>query len=292
MSGAVPVPVAGFHPQSGPVAGGVEQVVVEGGGGAPVPGDGAFAGGGGRAALEAGARGGALVPPGVVDGGDGVAQLRADRRGVAADERADGLRLDADGAGDAGRAVAHHVQGTQPQPGTAGIHAVAGHGCAGDGEQGGGGVGGGRAAGGQVIDGGWGQAGRGGDAAVGPAALAQPADLLLSGAGAGLLGIGGDRPGRGEGCGAHVSWPARLGDRAGRGRRWPVRRAESRVRVISLSSRPAWRAAAARGLRSAAGSASRARLAAQNRPALRLPSAWLATHRARWLRSWPGAGRG
>ena len=45
------------------------------------------------------------------------------------------------------------------------------------------------------------------------------------------------------------------------------------MRVISLSSRPAWRAAAARGLRSAAGSASRARLAAQNRPALRLPSA-------------------
>ena len=72
---------------------------------------------------------------------------------------------------------------------------------------------------------------------------------------------------------------------------WPVLRAESRVRVISCSPRPAWRAAAARGLRSAAGSASRARLAAQNRPALRLPSAWLATHRARWLRSRP-AGRG
>ena len=32
----------------------------------------------------------------------------------------------ADGAGDAGRAVAHHVQGAQPQPGAAGIHAVAG----------------------------------------------------------------------------------------------------------------------------------------------------------------------
>ena len=46
------------------------------------------------------------------------------------------------------------------------------------------------------------------------------------------------------------------------------------MRVISLSSRPAWRAAAARGLRSAAGSASRARLAAQNRPALRFPSGW------------------
>ena len=57
------------------------------------------------------------------------------------------------------------------------------------------------------------------------------------------------------------------------------------MRVISGSSRPAWRAAAARGLRSAAGSASRARLAAQYRPELRLPSGWLATQRASWLRS-------
>src|SRR5439155_26412104 len=72
----------------------------------------------------------------------------------------------------------------------------------------------------------------------------------------------------------------------------PLLRAESRVLVISRSPRPAWRAAAASELRSAAGSASRARLAAQNRPALRLPSAWLATHRARWLRSRPGAGPG
>ena len=42
---------------------------------------------------------------------------------------------------------------------------------------------------------------------------------------------------------------------------------------------PAWRAAAASSLRSAAGSASSARLAAQNRPALRLPSGWAATQR-------------
>ena len=117
MSGAVPVPVAGFQPYAGPVAGDVEQVVVQGGGGAPVPGDGAFAGGGGRGALGAGAAGGAFVPPGVVEAGDGVAQLRADGAGVAADELADGHRVDADGAGDAGRAVAHHVQGPQPQPG-------------------------------------------------------------------------------------------------------------------------------------------------------------------------------
>ena len=64
---------------------------------------------------------------------------------------------------------------------------------------------------------------------------------------------------------------------------WRVRRAESRVRVISGSPRPAWRAAAASGLRSAAGLASSARLAAQYRPALRLPSGWRATQRASWL---------
>ena len=76
----------GFPALPGQVAGDVEQVVIQGGGGAPVPGDGAFAGGGGRGALGAGAGGGAFVPPGVVDGDDGVAQPGADGAGVAADE--------------------------------------------------------------------------------------------------------------------------------------------------------------------------------------------------------------
>ena len=48
-----------------------------------------------------------------------VAQPGADGAGVAADELADGLGVDAGGAGDAGRAVAHDVQGPQPQPGAA-----------------------------------------------------------------------------------------------------------------------------------------------------------------------------
>jgi hypothetical protein len=65
--------------------------------------------------------------------------------------------------------------------------------------------------------------------------------------------------------------------------------------VISGSPRPAWRAAAASGLRSTARSASRARLAAQYRPALRLPSGWLATQPASWssrlLVAGLGAGR-
>ena len=86
------------------------------------------------------------------------------------DEGADGHLADAGGAGDAGRAVAHHVQGPQPEPGAAGVQAGAGQGRAGDGAQGGGGVGSaGAAAGDQVVDRGGGQAGGGGDAAVGAA---------------------------------------------------------------------------------------------------------------------------
>src|SRR5271167_789596 len=131
----------GFPALAGPVAGDIELVVVQGGGGAPVPGDGAFAGGGGGAAFGAGAFGGAFVPPGVVDGGDRVAQLGADGAGVSADQGADGHLADAGGAGDAGRAVAHHVQGPQPEPGAAGVQPGAGQGLAGDGAQGGGGVG-------------------------------------------------------------------------------------------------------------------------------------------------------
>src|ERR1039457_5100896 len=64
---------------AGEVAGDIELVVVQGGGGAPVPGAGAAAGLGGGGAFGAGSFGGAFVPPGVVQGGDGVAQLRADR---------------------------------------------------------------------------------------------------------------------------------------------------------------------------------------------------------------------
>jgi hypothetical protein len=130
----------GFPAVPGAVAGDVEQVVVEGGGGAPVPGDGAFAGGGGRGAVEPGAGGGALVPPGVVELGDGVAEFEADGAGVAADDLADGRLADAEGAGDAGRAVAHHVQGPQPQPAPVGVHAAARDGLAGHGEHRGGGA--------------------------------------------------------------------------------------------------------------------------------------------------------
>ena len=104
------------------VARGVELVVIEGGGGAPVSGDGAFAGGGGRSAFVAGALGGSLVPPGVVDGDDHVAEFRADGGGVAADQGADGVWMGTGGAGDAGASVAHHVQGAEPQPGSARVH--------------------------------------------------------------------------------------------------------------------------------------------------------------------------
>ena len=72
----------------------------------------------------------------------------------------------------------------------------------------------------------------------------------------GLWGLAGDLAGRGKG-GAVVMSAGRLGlVMGGTWPAWPVLRAESRVRVTSASSRPAWRAAAAKGLRSAAGSAS------------------------------------
>ena len=89
---------------------------------------------------NAGAGGGALVPPGVVELGDRVAEPGADGAGVAADDLPDGHLADAEGAGDAGRAVAHHVQGPQPQPGAAGVHAAARDGLAGHGEHRGGGA--------------------------------------------------------------------------------------------------------------------------------------------------------
>src|SRR5271166_497275 len=136
----------GFPALAGAVAGDIELVVVQGGGGAPVPGDGPAAGKGGGAAFGAGAFGGAFVPPGVIDGGDLVAQLWADGAGVTANELADGHLADAGGAGYAGRAVAHHVQCPEPEPGAAGVQAGAGYGLAGDGQDGGGGAVGGAAA--------------------------------------------------------------------------------------------------------------------------------------------------
>src|SRR5271165_5222253 len=163
----------GFPAVAGPVARGVELVVVQGGGGAPVAGDGPAAGEGGGAAFGAGAFGGALVPPGVIQSGHLVAEFRADGAGVAADQGADGHLADTGGTGDAGRAVAHHVQGPEPEPGAAGVQAGAGYGLAGDGAQGGGGVGSsGAAAGEQVVDRGGGESGGCGDAAVAAAGFA------------------------------------------------------------------------------------------------------------------------
>jgi len=103
----------------------VEQVVIQGSAGAPVPGDGAAAGGGGRGTFGAGASGGALVPPRVVQVADRTIspQLRADGAGVTADEPLDRFLANTKSAADASRAVAHHVHGTQPQPGPASIQA-------------------------------------------------------------------------------------------------------------------------------------------------------------------------
>src|SRR5579871_2561703 len=102
-----------------------------------------------------------------------------------------------------------------------------------------------------------------------PAVAAEPVHMLPGGvalAGAGRVAAGGR-----DGCGGREchGWSPASSWWPGAGRRgWPVFRAESRVLVISRSPSPAWRAAAARGVRSAAGSASRARLAARYRPRL------------------------
>src|ERR1039458_9015163 len=77
----------------------------------------------GGAAFEAGPFGGALVPPGVIKSGHLVAEFRADGAGVTADEFLNGGFADAEGAGDAGGAVAHDVQGAQPEAGAARVHA-------------------------------------------------------------------------------------------------------------------------------------------------------------------------
>ena len=69
---------------------------------------------------SAGAGGGALLHQGRTGRGR-VAEPGADGAGIAADDLADGHLADAEGAGDAGRAVAHHVQGAEPQPGAAGV---------------------------------------------------------------------------------------------------------------------------------------------------------------------------
>ena len=93
--------------------------------------------------------------------------------------------------------------------------------------------------------------------------------------------------------GHHLSPPPqRPGEWA---RAWLALRAEPSVRVISGTSRPpAGRQRPGGSGRRAVGVSGRG-CAAQNRPALRLPSGWLATHRASWLSarswSWPGAGR-
>ena len=91
--------------------------------------------------------------------------------------------------------------------------------CAGDGAQGGGGVGSaGAAAGDQVVDRGGGESGGGGDAAVGAAVLAQAAGVVAGSAGTGVRrpGIGWGLAGGGGGVDAHVSSLPRLGGRAGR----------------------------------------------------------------------------
>ena len=115
--------------------------------------------------------------------------------------------VDAGGAGDAGRAVAHHVQGPQPQPGPGRVQPGPRQGSAGHREDGGGRAGlCSPAAGGQGVDGGRGQHGRGGDRPVGPAVLPEPGQVIAGGLA--LTGAGGVAAGGRDGGGGHVWSPA------------------------------------------------------------------------------------
>ena len=110
---------------------------------------------------------------------------------------ADGHLADAQGAGDAGGAVAHDVQGAQPQPGAAGVDAGAAQGAAGDVGQGSGGGGGGlAAAGAQAVDGCGRQSGGCGDGPVAAAVVLEAAYLIAD--------VAGNRPGSLE---AAAAWP-------------------------------------------------------------------------------------
>src|SRR5262249_3981083 len=145
-----------------------------------------------------------------------VAKFRADGGGVAADDGADGGLADAQGAGDAGRAVAHDVQRAQAQPRAASVQPGAVQGVAGDLGQGPfSGRGGLAAAGGQVVDGAGGKSRRGGDGPVGAAFVSQTVQLLADGAGGGSgpAGGGGGLTDLSTIAGAHVSLSLRPGDR-------------------------------------------------------------------------------
>src|ERR1700735_5048314 len=115
--------------------------------------------------------------------------------------------------GDAGRAVAHDVQGAQPQPRAPGVQPGPAQGGAGDLGQGPGRGGGELAATGrEAVDGGGSETGGRGEGPVAAAVVLQAAYLVADATGnrAGVAGSGGLAGGR-TGAGGHVSWLLRPG---------------------------------------------------------------------------------
>src|SRR5439155_18667647 len=113
-------------PAPGPVAGLVEQVLLQPGGGGPVVGFGLAQRPGRGAPLGRGAGGRGLVPPGVPELADTGLELAGDSAGLAADDPADQAWADIESAGDAGTVVAHRDQGSQPPYGAVRIGAGGG----------------------------------------------------------------------------------------------------------------------------------------------------------------------
>jgi hypothetical protein len=164
---------------AGLVARDVQELVIESAARAPVAPDGAAAGEGGRGSFTRGAFGCALVPPLVVDGDHAIAEPGGDRRGGPVDDEADGSLADAGRGGEAGGAVAHDVQGAEPQPGAARVDALSRAAGRPDCERGGDrGLSGAAPAGEEIVDGRGAEPGRAGDGTERAAVIAQLPDMV------------------------------------------------------------------------------------------------------------------
>src|SRR6266536_3871982 len=258
------------------VFGPVELVFVEPGRGWPVVDRGAFEGVASGDHFLAGAAWRRLVPPGVEQRDDRPPQLWADGERFAADDPPQRACRDADRGGHARAGVAHRDESPKPPHGPAGRGMRAPDVGLVDGQEPGGDLGlhrGSAGVGDAVHSHGPGPGGLA-DRVVGASGSAQLQHVLADQRGA-------DQPhdASASRCRLADSGVPLVSGSASTGRSaW--RRADARVRAISRSSSPVLRAASASSPRSVS-PASKARLAAQNRPSFRLPSCSRETQSAR-----------
>src|SRR5215510_11863011 len=272
-TGAAGIPPATLRLVAGPV----ELVFIEPGGRRPVVERGALESVVGGAFLPVGAAWRRLVPPGVEQRYDRLPQLWADSERFAADDPPQRGRRDSGRGGHARAGVPHRDQGAEPPHGRAGRGPHAANVSLADRQEPGGDVGlhRGAAGVGAAVHGHGPGAGGAADRLVGASGRAELQYVLADRRGADPGHDASTSRCRLAGSGVVVSGSASKG-------RSVWRRAEARVRAISGSSSPVLRAASASSPRSVS-PASRARLAAQNRPSFRFPPGWRAIHSAsRW----------